>query len=126
MLSNQWIIIVAVGIIGLIILYQLSYNTGSIHNITPKYTATIVNYYATWCPASLRFKPVWDRFMEELRRSRPDIKAVSMVCEGVGLEKCSSAGINSYPSVVLYKGNKQITFEGSRTILNLHEFVSQV
>ena len=130
MLSTRTLVLIAaIIIIGLIVLYQVLYTQPTVSRMSipaPKYKATLVNYYATWCEASLRFKPVWDRFREELKRSRPDIRTVSMVCEGEGLKKCSAAGIDGYPTVILYVGDQSIPFEGSRTILNLHEFVSKV
>jgi thiol-disulfide isomerase/thioredoxin len=84
----------------------------------------IVNYYATWCPASIAFLPTWERFAEEVRIRYPYIKTRSIVCEGSNEKKCSFKGINAYPTVVMYKNKDAIVFDNmGRTLLNLHKFV---
>jgi thiol-disulfide isomerase/thioredoxin len=88
------------------------------------YNAVLTNYCASWCSASINFAPVWDRFTQELEKSRPDIKTETMVCDKNDNEvQCNNAGIQAYPTVILYQDGKSIPFEGSRTILNLHEFI---
>lgn len=89
-----------------------------------QYKAVLINYCASWCKASIDFWPVWDRFTEELSKYRPDIQTKTMVCDAGDNEiQCNNAGIEGYPTVILYQNGKTVPFEGSRTILNLHEFI---
>jgi thioredoxin-like negative regulator of GroEL len=94
------------------------------HQNKEQYKAVLINYCASWCKASIDFWPVWDRFTEELSKYRPDIQTITMVCDKDDNDtKCNNAGIQAYPTVILYQDGKTIPFEGSRTILNLHEFI---
>lgn len=90
----------------------------------PSQSALLRTYAASWCGATQQFLPVWDRFREELSKSRPDIKTETIMCDSEDASVCEKAGINAYPTIILYKADGSKTnFEGSRTILNLHEFI---
>jgi thiol-disulfide isomerase/thioredoxin len=117
-------------LVALYVLYQVwNTNEYSLSLNSPMFTApskskiVIVNYYATWCSASIGFVPTWDQFTEELRIKYPQIKTHDVVCEGTKEKQCAFDGITSYPTVIMYKGTKAIKFTGGRTILNLHKFV---
>lgn len=87
-------------------------------------TALLRNYCASWCGATQQFLPIWDRFREELRKSRPDILTETVMCDQDGSTTCDKANIKGYPTVILYKNDGTTAqFDKSRTLLNLHEFV---
>jgi len=122
------VVLVALGIAGYFIhkKYPLNLYNYNVTKYKPaqKYRAVLTNYCASWCSASINFMPVWDRFRQELRKSRPDIKTQTVVCDKKDNEiQCNNAGIDAYPTVILYQDGKSIPFEGARTILNLHEFI---
>ena len=116
--------------VGLIVAYQVwkmtskNESTNSPILTQPKKSKIlIVNYYATWCPASIQFLPIWNTFVEELKTKNPQITTRNMVCEGSNQKQCAFKGIEGYPTVVMYKNKEAITFEGGRSVLNLHKFV---
>lgn len=127
---KDWLAVGFIVIVTAIVLYQvwtrsehLKSENSSMLTHPRRSKIIIVNYYASWCPASNEFLPVWERFIEELRIKYPEIDTRNVICEGSNERKCAFKGINGYPSVIMYKGREEISFDGGRTLLNLHKFV---
>jgi thiol-disulfide isomerase/thioredoxin len=127
--TRTLILIGLFGIIIVILLYQVwiinddSDTTIEMAKVPPKRAGTLVNYYASWCPASLQFMPVWDRFRQELSKAHPEIHTVTVQCDKKGKSLCEKAEITQYPSVILYKNGKEIPYTQNRTIQNLNQFI---
>jgi hypothetical protein len=85
----------------------------------------IVNFYTHWCPASTKFLPIWNEFANEVQTKYPFVKAVDKVCENGGLYECNAQGIDGYPTVMLFIGNKRIPFDRPLNIVSLMQFVTE-
>lgn len=83
----------------------------------------IVLYYAMWCGYSKMFLPEWEKFVKYASKEFPTLKVTQIRCEGGNETVCNQKGINGYPTVILYIGNKEIPFEGDRTVEELNKFI---
>lgn len=106
---------------------------------TPKTRPNIVVYYATWCPASRAFLPVWEQVRKMTLQQSVDIDINALNCDGannpnavkvdvsdsvtIEPETSSAYGVNSYPTIIMYNGGNEVRFNGSRTPENLLSFI---
>jgi thiol-disulfide isomerase/thioredoxin len=82
----------------------------------------IINFNTSWCGYSKQFQPVWDEFTSKMNGK--NIKVIDMKCDE-NEELCAKFNVPGYPSVILFKGEQQISYDGERTVKDLEEFVNK-
>lgn len=86
---------------------------------------SLLFFYMDTCPHCIEFKPTWNKFKHSFENS----KFHGKVCVGeVSADKedvLSKYNVHSFPTVLLVTKSKTIPFEGSRTVSELTNFVSQ-
>lgn len=80
----------------------------------------LILYYTQWCGYSRAFLPIWEEFRKQ---NKAPIRIDQMRCEGGNEAICNEKGLKGYPSIILYKNNQVIPFEGERTVAGLNQFV---
>jgi thiol-disulfide isomerase/thioredoxin len=78
----------------------------------------IVLYHAEWCGHCKNFLPVWKQFVKQY----PEINVEDIECSNEG-NKSKCANIEGFPTVILFKDDQQIQYNGERTIDGLLNFV---
>ncbi len=85
----------------------------------------LVLYYATWCHFSREFLDDWSKFEEHAKNNLPQIRVMSVRCEGENEAACQQKGVKGYPTVIMYLvDGSEHTFEGPRTVDGLKKFVA--
>ena len=79
-----------------------------------------VKFFAPWCGHCKRLAPTYEEFSEVAKTEFPELTVAEVDCTQ-NREICGH--IQGYPTVILYKGDKQTEFEGARTIDALKEFI---
>jgi len=82
----------------------------------------VVLYYANWCGYSKQFLPEWNKFVIYAKKNLPNVSVEEVVCENGKEKLCRDRGVKGYPSVLMYKNNKTILFEGKRDAQALVQF----
>ena len=77
---------------------------------------TLVLYHAEWCGHCKNFLPTWREFVKQ----HPEIKTEDIECSN---NKCEN--IEGFPTVILFKDNQQIQYNGERTIDGLYNFIQK-
>ena len=93
----------------------------STENYSDSFVNKIVLYYANWCGHSRVFLPEWENFENYANNNLNGITVEKVLCEGSNAEKCSH--LKGFPTVILYKNNEAVTFNGNRTKSDLVQFV---
>lgn len=83
----------------------------------------IVLYYAMWCGYSKSFLPEWNKFEKWAESNAPNIEVVKIRCEDGTEAECAQKGVEGYPTVIVYKGENEVLFNGDRTEEGLKKFV---
>ena len=83
----------------------------------------IVLYCAVWCPHSQKMLPEWNRFEDyaKVNFKKLDVSCVNNDNRGIALQK----NIIAYPTIMLYRVDKTIEFNESRTVESLIEFIKK-
>ncbi len=85
----------------------------------------LVLYYATWCHFSREFLDDWSKFEEHAKVNLPQIRVMSVRCEGENEATCQQKGVKGYPTVIMYLvDGSEHKFEGERTVDGLKNFVA--
>lgn len=103
------------------ILIAYNYKMSCIENFLEEPDTKIVLYYANWCGYSKMFLPEWDSFENHAKNNIRGITVEKILCEGNDISKCSH--LKGFPTVILHKNNKAITFNGNRTKSDLIKFI---
>lgn len=73
----------------------------------------IINFHTTWCPASRKFKPLWDRFTQH--NSHKEFKTIDVVCDDVNnplYKKFQEMGVVQYfPTVLVYYKRQPFVYD---------------
>ena len=81
----------------------------------------IVLYYTTWCPHSVAFKPIWEKFA---KMNNYDVHILAIDCEQKRSNCSKEPNVKGFPTVILYKKNgEQVLFNGNRTVAGLINFL---
>lgn len=90
---------------------------------------TLVNFWADWCPFSVKFKPEWDAFVKMAKEIYKDInlKDLNVKKDKVLAKIAQDSGVEGYPSLVFfYKGKKYITLAGNLEKDDIRKFVEKI
>lgn len=89
--------------------------------------ATIMGFFADWCPHCKTAKPDWSTFSSE-NSNKPFgkylLKAEQVDCSDGNDPRIQQYTINGYPSVIIIKDKEVIRYEGKVTADNLKQFVT--
>ena len=108
-------------ILCLILKYLKNSRQEAMKNVDGK-PINVVLYYANWCGYSKQFLPEWNKFVVYAKKNLPHINVEEIVCENGKEGLCKNRGVKGYPSVLMYKNNKTILFEGKRDAQALVQF----
>eukprot|EP00301_Raphidiophrys_heterophryoidea_P026905 c9383_g1_i1.p1 GENE.c9383_g1_i1~~c9383_g1_i1.p1 ORF type:complete len:570 (-),score=115.31 c9383_g1_i1:314-1999(-) len=83
-----------------------------------------VEFFSPWCGHCQHFKPTWDKFAVEVATHAQGLIVADVDCSA-NFELCRSQEVPGFPTLFLYQPSKpKVTFEGSRTVEGLTEFVT--
>lgn len=95
----------------------------NIYNNNPSIT-TIMNFNTDWCGYSKQFQPIWNQFSSNM--TGKGIKVQNIKCDKEeNAELCQKFKVQGYPTVKLIKDNKEIEYNGDRTVEDLEDFANQ-
>lgn len=78
---------------------------------------SLILYYTEWCGHSQRFLPTWQE-LEKKYGNKMQLRKID--CDK---EKCD--GIAGFPTIILYKDNKQVEYNsGNRSLESLEKFIN--
>jgi thiol-disulfide isomerase/thioredoxin len=124
---NKTYILIGTLFIFIVILLLLNYQKANkIYAPTEKFDSNIktknelVLYYAEWCGWSQKILPVWEE-LEKNNKLNVTLKKIE--CEKQPDEKCKS--VQGYPTIIYYKDDKEIVFNGERTKENIITFLNK-
>jgi thiol-disulfide isomerase/thioredoxin len=92
----------------------------------------IINFHTTWCPASRKFKPLWDKFTKH--NAHPEFKTMDVVCDDTNnklYRKFYQMGVIQYfPTVLVYYKGQPFVYElrsfEDIEIKHINEYVSKI
>lgn len=121
MIDNKQKISIVLLIVSIaLIIYGSKFGSKKIEQFKTK--PTIVLYYANWCGHSKIFLPEWIKFEEYARNNLKHIETKRILCEGDNMSKCTF--LAGYPTVLLYKNNEIIGYNGKRDMESLAQFIN--
>lgn len=88
---------------------------------------TLVLYWADWCPASKRFKPIWDNFVKNSANSFHNLQVID-VNTGKNkelFELAKKIGIEGYPSMAMFCNGSINIATGGRQENEIIQFVKK-
>ena len=80
----------------------------------------LVKFFAPWCGHCKRLAPTYAEFSDLAATEFPELTVAEVDCTQND-DICGH--IQGYPTVILYRGAKQVEFEGARTIDALRKFI---
>eukprot|EP00172_Hildenbrandia_rubra_P002689 Plantae.Rhodophyta-Hildenbrandia_rubra.ctg37368.p1 GENE.Plantae.Rhodophyta-Hildenbrandia_rubra.ctg37368~~Plantae.Rhodophyta-Hildenbrandia_rubra.ctg37368.p1 ORF type:complete len:461 (-),score=55.92 Plantae.Rhodophyta-Hildenbrandia_rubra.ctg37368:506-1888(-) len=82
-----------------------------------KNTWSFVDFYANWCSHCLKLAPTWEAFAKTVHDKHIRVKVYKVDCV-VHEHLCLRNGINSYPTLRVYKGHQPMIpdYRGKRTV----------
>lgn len=91
--------------------------------------ATIMAFFADWCPHCKNAKPDWTTFSSGLSADKPYggkylLKADTVDCTDGNDPRIQQYSIDGYPSVIIIKNNDVVRYKGKVTEDNLTKFVT--
>jgi thioredoxin-related protein len=94
----------------------------SIENKKQEPTKQLVIHHTKWCGYCTRFKQELEQGLEGRLKKHANIEYVD--CED-DPEKCVSAGVKGYPTIILYTDNGKHLYKGDRSEEDLTNFILQ-
>jgi thiol-disulfide isomerase/thioredoxin len=88
---------------------------------------TLVLFWGTWCGPSTQFKPVWDSLVKELSIKQPNLQTREIADDNTPEKRTqiSKLGVESFPTIILYIGDKHHVFKGERSPDKIKQFISK-
>ena len=84
----------------------------------------VYNYYTTWCGWSQKFLPEWNKF-KDLVSNSDSIEVIEIICDDMNNnDKCLT--VPGFPSVIIEKDGKEITYESDRTAEKILNFINNL
>lgn len=95
----------------------------------------IMMFHVDWCPFCVKSLPEWKQFCDEYNGKK--VNGITIRCNPEGtnctddsdpkiLAMLDEYEITSYPTVIMFKGNKRYDFDAKITKQNLEQFVKSV
>lgn len=112
--TTLFLIIVSIGVI----IYL--FNVNSTEEGFNKNKPSIILYYAPWCGHCKKMMPEWEKLTAKMNSV---INVLKVNCDEEA-EKAQQEGIQSFPTIIMYKDNKKIAYKGERTVQALEQFIS--
>jgi thiol-disulfide isomerase/thioredoxin len=86
----------------------------------------LVNYYADWCGWSQKLLPTWDKVVSSFDETgKCSVEKIDCALNDKNEMMCKKEKVEGYPSIILYKNETVIPYEGPRTAEKIIEFVEQ-
>lgn len=86
---------------------------------------TLEYYYSETCPHCVRFSPIWDKAVAEMKKQGLKVSAVKYdMADKANQARAEQYGVQGMPTVLLVK-ESSIEFKDDRTVENLVSFVKQ-
>ena len=82
----------------------------------------LVKFFAPWCGHCKRLAPTYAEFSDIAATEFPELTVAEVDCTQND-DICGH--VQGYPTVILYRGAKQVEFEGARTIEALRKFIQE-
>ena len=82
----------------------------------------IVLFYAPWCGHCKKMMPEWDKLAAKLQGD-PSVEVVK-VNSDEEVEKAKKEGVQTYPTIMMYKDGNKVPYKGERTAEAIEQFVS--
>ena len=82
----------------------------------------LVKFFAPWCGHCKRLAPTYEEFSNVAATEFPELTVAEVDCTQND-DICGH--VQGYPTVILYRGAKQVEFEGARTIEALRKFIQE-
>jgi len=83
----------------------------------------LVNYYAPWCGYSKSLLPVWAK-LEKQYENNPNVMIKKVDCDKHSDEALKN-NVTGYPTIILFKNNKKVKYQGDRSLYDLSSFVKR-
>jgi thiol-disulfide isomerase/thioredoxin len=87
-------------------------------------------FYVSWCPACIKAKPEWSKFVDKYNNKRMNefkVKCIEIDCtndkDPLIIDAMSSYNIKHFPTVKIVKDKEIIDYEGKVTVSNLEQFI---
>ncbi|CAO3621625.1 unnamed protein product [Cunninghamella blakesleeana] len=81
-----------------------------------------VKFYAPWCPHCQHLAPTWEQMAKELK-NQVNVGEVNCVDYR---DLCFENGVRGFPTLILFKGDKQEVYTGTRSLSSLLSFASSL
>ena len=109
----------------LLFIYYYYYNYSNSENFNSKNDKIkVYNYYTTWCGWSQKFLPEWNKFKDLVSKS-DSIEAIEIICDDMkNNDKCLT--VPGFPSVIIEKNGKDITYESDRSAQKILDFINNL
>ncbi|XP_034940753.1 thioredoxin domain-containing protein 5 homolog [Chelonus insularis] len=87
---------------------------------------TFIKFFAPWCGHCKRLAPTWEELGKKFI-DNPDVHIVKVDCTlSSNKQLCDEQEVDGFPTLFLYRNGKKIAeYNGSRSLENLHEFVTK-
>lgn len=91
--------------------------------------ATIMGFFADWCPHCTKAKPEWATFTAPMSKTPQPygkylLQATQVDCTNGNDPRIQQYGVDGYPTVLIIKDGKPVKYEGSVNTENLTKFVT--
>ena len=116
------LILLGVALVFVFIVYKAYIN----YSTTEKFSEEkkIVFVYADWCGHCTRFKPEWSKVEQECKSRNITTTALN-VDDEQNSEFISKYEVNSFPTLLVFKGSQFTKYEGDRTSDQIVNFVEK-
>ncbi|BFU24405.1 thioredoxin, putative [Entamoeba histolytica HM-1:IMSS-B] len=100
----------------------VSISTANFNDYVKGEKPVFIKFFAPWCGHCKRLAPIYEEFSNVAATEFPNLIVAEVDCTQ-NQDICEH--VQGYPTVILYKGNENIEFEGPRTVEALKEFIAQ-
>lgn len=108
----------------IIVIIFIAYKTYMNYSRTEKFSEEkkVVFVYADWCGHCTRFKPEWSKVEKECKARNITTTALNVDHEQ-NSEFINKYEVNSFPTLLVFKGSQFQKYEGNRTTDQIVDFV---